>query len=101
MTPRQHKEFEEREAIRQKELSEGWHYPISKNKDIFAEVIYEMTDWKINPKDVPLIIKLVTSIPHSFSKLVSPNIKIIGILTAAENKTSKNTTNVSFLLNNR
>jgi len=52
-----------------KTLSENWHHPISRSDGQLHEVLDEMTAWKINPKDVPLIIKLVENPKYSTSNL--------------------------------
>ena len=56
MTPRQYKEYVEAESVKK---AEAWHYPISDGDDLLHNVLDKMFDFKLAPKDVPLIIKLI------------------------------------------
>ena len=51
--------------------AESWHYPISKKKERLHSVLDEMADFKLNPQDVPLIIKLVENPRYKTSQLFS------------------------------
>ena len=49
--------------------AESWHYPISRGGDRLFDVLEEMGDFKLNPEDVPLIIKLIENPEYKTSRL--------------------------------
>jgi len=73
MTPRQYKEFAATEKeIRKKMLqseAEAWHFPISDDSTQLHEVLDGMKGFKLLPKDVPLVIKLVENPKYFTSKI--------------------------------
>ena len=73
MTPRQYKEYVKAEAATQEEAdqrkAEAWHYSISSGGDLLCDVLDEMFDFKLHPKDVPLIIRLVENPKYRTSKI--------------------------------
>ena len=69
MTPRQHKEYAKAEEEISRKKSEAWHHPISDGDDLLHNVLDEMFDFKLAPKDVPLIIKLIENPKYKTSKI--------------------------------
>ena len=57
MTPREHKEYEEEQRVKAQIKAEAWHVPLFSNGKRLFTVIDEMEGWKLNPKDVPWIIR--------------------------------------------
>jgi len=73
MTPREYKEYSETEAAKLAEANqkkaEAWHYPVGDNEELLSDVLDEMFDFRLNPADVPLVIKLVENPNHKTSRL--------------------------------
>jgi hypothetical protein len=69
MTPRQYKEHLKQEREELTRLSENWHHPLSRGSSLLYNVLDEMSDFKLSPKDVPLIIKLVENPSYRTSKV--------------------------------
>jgi hypothetical protein len=49
--------------------AENWHYPISEVGDSFCDVIDQMGDFKMEQKEVPLIIRLTENPRYKTSKI--------------------------------
>ena len=73
MTPRQHKEYAKAEAEAEAKLiqekAEAWHVSINEGKKYLHIVLDEMFDFKLDAKEVPLIIKLVENPNYRTSNL--------------------------------
>lgn len=69
MTPREYKEFAEREKERLIELAANWHHSLSKGSHKLSTVLDGMKEFKLSQKDVPLIIKLTENPNYPTSKL--------------------------------
>jgi hypothetical protein len=57
MTPRQY--IEEKETALRRARADAWIHPLSKSRERLRGVLDSMNSFKIDPKEVPLIIKLV------------------------------------------
>ena len=69
MTPHQYIKAEKQEKLCRQELSEAWHLSLSKGSNLLYKVLDSMAPFKLNPNDVPLIIKLVENPEYRTSKL--------------------------------
>tara|TARA_Y100000593_G_scaffold49908_1_gene94057 strand:+ start:18409 stop:19011 length:603 start_codon:yes stop_codon:yes gene_type:complete len=69
MTPREYKEFEEKEKERLANLAADWHHPLSKGNHKLCTVLDSMKEFKLSQEDVPLIIKLTENPNYPTSKL--------------------------------
>ena len=68
MTPYEHKLFEEDEAVRLQRVADEWIHPLSSKSRKLYSVLEEMEPFSLNPKDVPLTIKLFENPRYSTSK---------------------------------
>jgi hypothetical protein len=62
MTPHQYKLYVEREV-------EKWHVPLSNGNSTLQKGVESMSGWRLEPRDIPLIIKLVENPNYKTSKL--------------------------------
>jgi len=80
MTPREYKEHVEAEAasltIANQKKAEAWCHPIKDNEELLADILDEMVDFKLDPNDVPLIIKLVENPKYRTSKIFTGAVEL-------------------------
>ena len=72
MTPRQYQKYAKAEAEARKredeKKAEKWHHKLKEDGQL-CEVLDKMFDFKLHPKDVPLIIKLTENPKYSSSRV--------------------------------